>query len=279
MKNCGGVEFLSTIDENKYINTNSSLESNENIKLIFSNELITSVKCEIGYAFIITEPNFDDYNKYSIDRIVYGEDTELTDFDNQKSEYESKMIYYNIIISKSLKKECDEINCQLCLQNFPNNCITCKSNYTISEVEGEKKKICEHPEMTDIESTFISDIITNGPETTEINTIIETEINDKTCTNEQILNNKCNEGLIKNEQLGELFSGLKNEILKDDYNGENKVVQTENVVIQISSLEDQKNNANPNVSSIDLGECENILRYKNNISNDKSLINYYVFEI
>ena len=175
LKNCGGVDFISTIDENKYLNINSTLESNENIKLIFPNELITSFKCEIGYTYIITEPNFDDYNEYSIDRIVYGEDTELTDFDNQKSEYESKMIYYNIIINKSLKKECDEINFQLCLQNFPNNY--------------EKRKICEHPEMTDIESTFISDIITNQPETTEISTIIETDKNDKACTNEQILNN------------------------------------------------------------------------------------------
>ena len=275
LRNCEGVEFLSTLDENKYINNNSLLDSNENIKLIFSNELITSTKCEIRYTFIITEPNFNEYNEYSINRIVYGEDIELTNFNNQKSEYESKMIYYNIIINKNLKKACDEINCELCLQNFPNNCITCKSNYSISRVEGEKVKICEHPEMTDIESTFISDIpdiITNIPETTDIITMIETEINDKTCTNEQILNNKCNEGIMKNEQLGELFNGLKNEIFKDDYNGENKVVQTENVVIQISTLEDQKNNANPNVSTIDLGECENRLRNKYNISKDKSLI-------
>ena len=49
-----------------------------------------------------------------------------------------------------------------------------------------EKKDLKTSEMTDIERTFISDIITNGPKTTEINTIIETEINDKTCTNEQI---------------------------------------------------------------------------------------------
>ena len=277
LKNCGTAKFLSTIDKNKYINTNSLLDSNENIKLIFSDDLISSIKCEIGYVYIITEPNFDDYTEYSNYRIVCGDDIELTNFDNQKSEYESKIIYYNILINKNLKKDCDEINCQLCLQKLPNNCITCKSNYTISEVEGQKRKICEHPEITDIESTFISNIITNtitnGPETTKIsNTIIETEKNNKTCTNEQILNNNCNDGLMKNEQLGEVFNGLKNEIFKDDYNGENKVVQTENVVIQISTLEDQKNNSNPNISTIDLGECENILRNKHNISKDKSLL-------
>jgi hypothetical protein len=114
-------------------------------------------------------------NNITIDDIEINLNNYIKIDNNQKSEYESKMIYYNIIINKSLKKECDEINFQLCLQNFPNNY--------------EKRKICEHPEMTDIESTFISDIITNQPETTEISTIIETDKNDKACTNEQILNN------------------------------------------------------------------------------------------
>jgi hypothetical protein len=114
-------------------------------------------------------------NNITIDVIEINLNNYIKIDNNQKSEYESKMIYYNIIINKSLKKECDEINFQLCLQNFPNNY--------------EKRKICEHPEMTDIESTFISDIITNQPETTEISTIIETDKNDKACTNEQILNN------------------------------------------------------------------------------------------
>lgn len=39
-------------------------------------------------------------------------------------------------------------------------------------------------------------------------------------------------------------------------------MQTENAVIQISTLEHQKNNSKPNVSTIDLGESENILRNK-----------------
>ena len=37
-------------------------------------------------------------------------------------------------------------------------------------------------------------------------------------------------------------------------------------------MEHQKNNANPNISTIDLGECENILRNKFNISKDKSIL-------
>ena len=43
------------------------------------------------------------------------------------------------------------------------------------------------------------------------------------------------------------------------------------MALQISTLEEQKNNLNPNISTIDLGECENILKTKYNISKDDSL--------
>ena len=39
-----------------------------------------------------------------------------------------------------------------------------------------------------------------------------------------------------NEQVGELFNYLKESILKEDYNGENTILQTENVIFQISTL-------------------------------------------
>ena len=77
---------------------------------------------------------------------------------------------------------------------------------------------------------------------------------------------------MKNEQLGEIFNKLKENILTEDYNGENTVIQTENVVFQISTLKDQKNNDNPNISTIDLGECENILKKQYNIPKEDSLI-------
>ena len=77
---------------------------------------------------------------------------------------------------------------------------------------------------------------------------------------------------MSNDQVGEIFNSFKETVLTKDYNGENTVVETENVVLQISTLKDQKNSINPNVSSIDLGECENILKSKYNISSQDSLI-------
>ena len=77
---------------------------------------------------------------------------------------------------------------------------------------------------------------------------------------------------MKNEQVSELYNELKDAFLTGNYTGENKIIETENVIFQISTLEDQKNSLNPNVSTIDLGECENILKKENNISKEQSLI-------
>jgi hypothetical protein len=71
--------------------------------------------------------------------------------------------------------------------------------------------------------------------------------------------------------LGEIYEQFKNETLTD-YHGENKIIKTENVVLQISKLGEQKNQNNKNISSIDLGECEKILKNKYNISNNEDLI-------
>ena len=72
---------------------------------------------------------------------------------------------------------------------------------------------------------------------------------------EKILNNKCDEGRVNQSQISQVYTQLKYEYI-NNYKGNNTIIQTQNVVFQISSLEDQKKSDNPNVSSIDLGECE-----------------------
>ena len=101
---------------------------------------------------------------------------------------------------------------------------------------------------------------------------ITDEPNMKSCTNLEIIKNKCSSGSMKNEQIGEIFNEIKDNILTQDYKGEDTVIQTENVIFQISTLEGQKNSLNPNISTIDLGECENILKKQYNLTNKDSLI-------
>ena len=325
--NCHNIDFVSSINENKDINTNYILEKNEDIKLKFPNNIINKVNCTISYQYIITEPDFSEYNKYTIERQIYGDDEESTIFDSQKSEYESKILNYNIIISENLKRQCSNENCELCLQN-QNYCITCKFKY----LQRRKFKNCLSEEKSDIQETKLSEIISNSiieTETTEIKTNLPTTVltekqtdsineievteiktnlpttvltekktdpikeiettelevvitekekftqkieeSKKNCTIDQILNNECSDGTVKNEQTGELYSHFKGEIL-ENFNGETKLIQTENVIMEISTLDNQKDSLNPNVSTIDLGECENILRTEYHIPKNESLI-------
>ena len=69
-----------------------------------------------------------------------------------------------------------------------------------------------------------------------------------------------------------MYNQFKDQYLTQDYNREKKTIKTKNTIYQISTLEDQKNNTEPNVSSIDLGVCEQKLKKKYNISEKESLI-------
>ena len=65
---------------------------------------------------------------------------------------------------------------------------------------------------------------------------------------------------------------IKKSLINKNNTNENTIIKTENVIMQYSTLEAQKNSDDPEVSNIDLGECEDILKRANNISLDEDLI-------
>ena len=360
INNCDNISFFSTVKENTNISINYNLTKNENINVTFNS--YNAVNCSINYNYIITEPEFSVYNTYAERFTTYGEDTEDI-FKADIKEYESRILKYKIIIEDNLVKECQDINCNLCLEHKRDYCLICKYNYRINNDGINKNKICypnqtetiettiinidttqlfetqimkdstqkieitelvdstikedyigttqitemtelayttQMIEMTDLDSTY-KDFRTyttqithstgkiNIDTTEQINnpkaentekkqqsdTIKETKMEDnasKTCTNDEILNNSCGNGEMTNEQVKEVYNSLIENLLSEDYKGENTIIETENVIFQVSTLDDQKNNINPNVSTIDLGECENILKSKYNVSEDDSLI-------
>ena len=109
-------------------------------------------------------------------------------------------------------------------------------------------------------------------ETTNMNKEDRNENNNedkiKNCTNEEVLENKCTNGKINVNQINDIKSNLIN----SNYTKENTIIKTENVIIELSTFEDQKNLEDPEISNIDLGQCENKLKDANNISRNDSLI-------
>ena len=76
--NCSNINLCSSNDENKEIEINTLLKENEKIKLLFiNNEYYYSIDCTLIYTYIISEPNYEDYNKYiSYKDESFGEDSE-----------------------------------------------------------------------------------------------------------------------------------------------------------------------------------------------------------
>ena len=81
------------------------------------------------------------------------------------------------------------------------------------------------------------------------------------CNFTEIIDNKCN-GEITNNQVNQVYSHLKSNLK----NNNSTKIKTNNAIFQVSAVEDQKNSDDKDVSNIDLGECETILKNKNNIS-------------
>ena len=128
-----------------------------------------------------------------------------------------------------------------------------------------------------IEESTIPEISKSISTEIEYNNIIETNKssiqmteNISSCSKEDIKNNNCGEGKITLNQINE----IKNDLLNQTYikNKTNTIIKTENVVIQLSKSDELKNSDIPDVSNIDLGKCENLLKKEHNIPESESLI-------
>ena len=247
---------LLNINEN--ISISISLENQENIDIY-----------NIKFALVLSEPNYNNINDYIsfVSNQYLNEEEEI--YYNPK-DYIGRHSYFKIIRNHILStNECENEECSLCYEDIKNNCISCNGEYKISE----GFKICEY-----ITSSIpISDLNTRKEYDTNINILQETfkeNINNeeiKGCTKNIILNNECKEKLTSS-QIEEIYGEIKNNYLYNNYNNENILIFSENAVFQLSTLEYQQYLDNQFVSSIDIGECENLLKIQEGIKPENQLI-------
>jgi len=89
-----------------------------------------------------------------------------------------------------------------------------------------------------------------------------------------ILNDKLDNNTNYIENIQQIFSddSIK-KVLDDIINGDDDITISNNeTIIQITSTDNQRNNKNPNISTINFGECEETLKSIYNISPNKSLL-------
>jgi len=292
-----------TTEKNENIEPFYFLEKNKRIKVVIPKRDNYSIfTCRFRYACTVTEPEYEEFNKYP-EKINFTDEINEEEkyFNSQKTNYTGKYSYYYLYLDKELTEKGCEENCELCSSD-KSKCYTCKYSANIleekkicenesllisSEVQLETQRITELPseiESTDIKTTEIESIkiersITNlktfYEETNEISERKE-DINNKTiyekCTIEEIKENNCIWDISK-EQTEEIYSFIKENLIKKN---ESFIIKTGNVIFEISTTNEQKNINNENISNINLGQCEDELKIKNNISKSQSLI---VFKI
>ena len=242
IKSNGTIYLVSSTSNNIFNNlTNNELDKNEKIKIEFDNNLYNKSECILEYSIIVTEPEFNEYENYPINiSTTYGDDNEEI-FNAQKKRYIGKSIYYNIILSEDLTNNCKNLSCALCFgKNI--SCITYRPYVEIitESIETEKN------------TYYQTELITN-------------KIDNMTCTNKEIFENKCQNMNINDKQIEHLYNKLK-ETIKENPNDNKVTIKTKNAIFQLISLEEinNKNEEDKDISTIDLGECLNILKESTN---------------
>ena len=139
-------------------------------------------------------------------------------------------------------------------------------NVTLSENDSTSNKNIINTEKL----SYINNISTDNLLSNKYNILI-TDIltNNNGISIEELINGKFKDINISNEQLKKLYEDIKEYIIKK-YNGNNTIINTNNVKIQISSIDAQK--YSEELSNIDLGECEDILKEKYCKEENDSLI-------
>ena len=79
------------------------------------------------------------------------------------------------------------------------------------------------------------------------------------------------------EYYNTILKKIENIFTNDNYNtseldkGKDEIIETEKMTITFTTIQNQKNNLNNNITIIDLGECEILLRNYYNLTNDEIL--------
>ena len=236
-----GIKYYLVNSGKDFIELQYAYPEDTIINITFSEYSFDKINIKMTFAALFSNPkNVLKYNEYFDDfNETYGNVSDESSYKFQK--ITSSDFYYFININEDLStRNCNDTNCSLCLRNDTDYCLVCKSEYTI------------------INNT----IYTYGKKKYCIKDYIELNIDD-------FLNGKYKNKNLSNEELKQLYKEFKEYII-EEYNGNNTIIKTGNVNIQISNIDTQK--YAKDLSNVDLGKCEEILKEKYCNSGNDSLI-------
>ena len=203
---------------------------------------------------------------------------------------EIKEIVTNFITEKITNKDTEEI-INVITNKLTNEMTERLSNEAMTEklidevtekIKEEKTELITNEYIREI-TDKITEKLSNKDNINYITSNIETEklineLTNKINTNgisniteisfEELMKDKYKNASLSNEEIEEIYKHIKDYITKN-YDGNNTIINTSNVKIQISKIDDQKDSE---LSNIDLGVCEEILKSKYCKTENDSLI-------
>ena len=266
---------------------------NESIKIDLNKDKFSEMECKIYFQIIANEPDFGSLSNYS-DHIY---STSFFEYYLNKypglNLYYGKTSYIKFFINKKITNSYCNENCNVCLSEDRDYCIICKSEKN-SIIHSSGKKLCFKVDIESDKNTliidsenikesqnsinFLSENVTdiqsqnyNIRETQNYSESINKEENIYDCSIEKILDNQCDDGIMKEDQIDKIYQYIKNEFLKDNYTQEISII-TKNVIFQITFSDKLKIISKSDISSIDFGECEKKLKKQYNISEEEPLV-------
>ena len=236
-----------------------------------------------------TNIQIDDTTNISTDIITNKDDLTNKPTDIKSNIDNTTNISTDTIINKEniTNNATDIITNEIGITNRDTDKIINKNDITNKPTDITSKKT----EESIVGPTNLKSDINIEKQTNKITELIEEDINKNECTNEEIIASNCTSGTVSKEQFESLHEQVKKEILKNEtYNGENRIIITDNVAFQITKIDNQSSNEYSNLSSVDLGECEEKLKrkknikesliiYKTDIRSDDLLTTYVLYEI
>ena len=156
----------------------------------------------------------------------------------------------------------------------PDSTIKIFSESSFEALIEPKTEIIENEKNTEVTEEISTNISKEISSTQITEKTIINKNEDKICRNEDFFNNGCSNKFTENEKIGDYYNEIKNGFINNNYKGNNTIIKTKNVVFQISKLEEQENANDPDVSSVDLGTCEEKLKSHYSIPEGESLIIY-----
>ena len=281
--NLGFYLYSNNLDKKIGLNENVLLDDKINFKFIDNSYVIKDLY-SIVYLPIISEANFTDYISFpdSIENFV-GNIEDLEDFYHPEIFF-GKTSYINFYVNNCYK------TCQTCSyygNHINHYCETCSINYPYNKLNNFNNCYAFISNETNILTNEDISIKVNIDNTQDVFSEIQENFSEtsqnyvKECEIKELFIKECTYSEFYSKENKDLFKEIKksfeehflNELLENLIETkEDLILEEKNIVYQITTSDNQNNKIYYNLSTIKLGKCEQILKDKNNLTENESLI-------